>query len=224
MKCQFSYLSFHSIVLMYVVLWLYHVMNQLLHNMNSQFQRWDKLTYETKIWGWVISTEQYHKLIGFNSWSKVIDAKCVRSFFTIAYFTPIWKCEKKTLKPRQISLAKICTILFSIPRKALSDSRHKQKSKCVPVWVTKNDTVWRAAIAHHAYWCTTAFWSEGKLTNEYTWPYIPPFTANISWTHVWWGYLLKKIFLKPAHNPKSKFETSSTSGLWIYHYISHSTC
>jgi len=141
MKCQFSYLSFHSIFLTYVVLWLYHVMNQLLHNVNSQFQRSDKLTYETKIWGWVISTEQYHKLIGFNSWSKVIDAKCVRSFFTIAYFTPIWKCEKKTLKPRQISLAKICTILFSIPRNALSDSRHKQKSKCVPVWVTKNDSV-----------------------------------------------------------------------------------
>jgi hypothetical protein len=91
--------------------------------------------------------------------------------------------RKKTLKPRQISLAKICTTLFSIPRNALSDSRHKHEGKCVPVWVTKNDIVWQAAIAHHAYYCTAAFWSEGKLANEYTWP----FTANISWTHVWWG-------------------------------------
>jgi hypothetical protein len=112
MKCQFSYLSFHSIFLTFVVLWLYYVMNQLLRNVNSQFQRWDKLMYETKVWHWVISTEQYHKMTGFNSWSKVIDPKCVRWFFTIVYFTSIWKCEKTTLKPRQISLAKIYTILF----------------------------------------------------------------------------------------------------------------
>lgn len=127
MKCQFSYLSFHSIFLIYVVLWLYYV--KLLHNVNSQFQRWDKLPYETEVWHWVISTKQYHELIGFNSWSKVIDPKFVRSFFTSVYFTPIWKFEKKTLMPRQISLAKICTILFSIPRNALSDSRHKHKKQ-----------------------------------------------------------------------------------------------
>jgi hypothetical protein len=124
-KIEF-YLSFHSIFLTYVVLWLYYVMNQLLHNVNSQFQRWDKLMYETKVWRWVISTKQYHKLIGFNSWSKVIDPKCVRSSFTIVYFTPIWK-------PRQISLAKICTILFSIPRNALWFQAQTQKQMCTCV-------------------------------------------------------------------------------------------
>ncbi len=35
--------------------------------------------------------------------------------------------------------------------------------------------------------------------------------------------LKEKIFLKPDHNPKSKFETPSMFGLWIYHNISHST-
>jgi hypothetical protein len=134
----------------------------------------------------ILLYQNLHKL-GERLWTQSI-----RSFFTIAYFTPIWRSvRKKPLNLGQISLVKIFTIqtscywckpkpchiqflrrskgiLFSIPRHAPSDSRCKHKSKSIPVWVTKNDTQWQAAIAHRVYVPATALLSEGKLANEYT--------------------------------------------------------